>query len=1696
MSGDQTSSSSTRLDRLFSLLEVGSNSLTRKTAAQQIGDVQKYHPHELQNLLFRLRKYLHHKSWDTRTAAGQAVEYICSHVKPFSPNWDPDIKPPDLEIFRVALRFSDFELPEIIAKGQHLLASGGTEFNADAGLESLDPKARIEIQKKRLLKRLGFDQKLDCGLENLFRDEDFELQQAATVKQEDSSKKTAGDVVSSMEKLSSREINRLKRLEKKQLKQKPGATGTSSKTHTSQPQTVVNDSVVDPTQMVDLHTEWPFSSISEQLLHDLFDPIWEVRHGAGVALRAVLQVHGRWSGMSVFSAQSESDLDLQHIEWVDDCAIRLLCVLALDKFSDYASGQAVCPVRETCSQVIGVLMQHAPETTVMLVMERLLYLSMREEWELRHSGFLALKYVFAVRGDVVANRFVDITPALLKGLNDSSDDVRAIVADSLQSIIHIAVTASNSLLPSLLSTLWNTITHYDDLSAATASVLQALYFFYSYPETVACHLDLTLGDYIPRIWPCLSHSTVAVRMTALQTLLQIVDALPGSASWFTEELQRSWLLAQFQALVFEEDPTAVEASLQLWRSLVGLISRLSPSTLPSPRSDGLIHSMVLLACTGPNDAVDPQFLDGFLRSEDNQVDADEPPVKKAKPSPESSANVRGSTAMLLRGATALSTTIPFLSRESVQRIAHLLEEFRAYTRICGCVIWADSGLSTAIPQIVENLGPLSYAATKFSEFQFYHQRIYALVQDLCLKQKLPVPNPFSIESAVVLVSNECIATEPSLCQAITATKSRLESECRALVSTIHACAAAAFLSCQEALPDKLNPIIKPLLKSVENQRQPELQERAAKALGVLIRRCVGRSGSSNTKLLQKLVAAATLIRGESPDEKRLLELRGAKRTLRAVCEACGPDLFKMLPLTFQMSSQTMSAFISDNMQQSDWTNELNEASLFIEMQFLSLLILYADRGLVLSELSNLLPLVTHCLKHPSSTILNQAASVITDFCRAELVASFEFVLKDVLPRLSVQKDDVGRVGANVCIHSCITELGILIVPYLGFLIGPVLAQMTDPVAKIREIASLSFAAAVRLMPLEAGVADPTGMSSEFRLRRVQQREFISQLLDGTKIADYVIPVNIRAELRRYQQEGVNWLSFLQKFNLHGILCDDMGLGKTLQTVCILASSVSERRRSNQEVLPTLVICPSTLIHHWVEEIGKFCDAADLSGVAYDGSASLRALTRSKVLSNVGDNVVVMSYQVWRSDLSYLSSVRWNYCVLDEGHIIKNPKSKLTEAIKLVRANHRLVLSGTPIQNVVTDLWSIFDFLMPGYLGSSSYFNSKFSKPISLGNSSKASDKDQEASIGALEALHKQVLPFLLRRVKEDVLKDLPEKIIQDYYCDLSPLQVELYESFSKSGVAKEVQSELSYEAAKANDSANPQSAKHVFQILQYLRKLVTHPALVLDHDHPEYERVMAELKQQNRSIHDIELAPKLLALQQLLLDSGIGVEQPSAVSQHRVLLFAQLKSVLDIVQEDLFKQHMPNITYLRLDGSMSPADRFGVVKRFNADPTIDILLLTTHVGGLGLNLTGADTVIFLEHDWNPSKDLQAMDRAHRIGQTKVVNVYRLITRQTLEEKVMRLQKWKQSLANTIITQDNSSLRSLDTDQVLDLMTVSSERGQHPSSRSSTTELDALGNINTGKKTGMKAMIEGLQEMWDESQYEEEYNLNQFIKKLQ
>lgn len=948
---------------------------------------------------------------------------------------------------------------------------------------------------------------------------------------------------------------------------------------------------------------------------------------------------------------------------------------------------------------------------------------------------------------------------------------------------------------------------------------------------------------------------------------------------------------------------------------------------------------------------------------------------------------------------------------------------------------------------------------------------------------------------------------------------------------IRAATASALVALKE-IPKKPSLVIKNIMDSVKLEENFEIQQRSSVAIASLVDfyNAAGKRGPVE-KILSNLVKFCCVDTSETPEfhpnaqlEQAILSLRkeedrkdhpdalkfereakearvmrrGSKRALENLANMYGASLFDSLPnLRSLIETPARGGLLGDLPTDVMDPGSQTGQDIIDGLSTLRALAPTLHAGLH-PWMVNLLPVIANALRNKLSVIRYSAAKCFATLCSVLPVEGMTMLVENVLPGISNAIDVHHRQGAVECIYHMMHVMEDNILPYVIFLIVPVLGRMSDSNDDVRLLATTAFATLVKLVPLEAGIPDPPGLSDELLKGREKERKFMAQMLDPKKVDAFEIPVTIKAELRSYQQDGVNWLAFLNRYHLHGILCDDMGLGKTLQTICIVASDHHMRAEEYQKTgapdsrpLPTLIICPPTLSGHWLQEIKQY--APFLSCVAYVGPPSERNRRRDQL--TVAD-IVITSYDICRNDNDLFTPINWNYCVLDEGHLIKNPKAKSTLAVKKILSNHRLILSGTPIQNNVLELWSLFDFLMPGFLGTEKVFLDRFAKPIAASRNAKSSSKEQEVGALAIEALHKQVLPFLLRRLKEEVLNDLPPKIIQNYYCDLSDLQKRLFDDFLQKE-KKVVQS--------AVGSIDKGAKQHIFQAIQYMRKLCNSPSLVVKEGHKQYDAIQRQLAGTSSSLRDIAHAPKLTALRDLLLDCGIGVTEdasnPSAnnyVSQHRALIFCQMKEMLDLVQNDVLRKLLPSVQFLRLDGSVEATRRQNIVNQFNTDPSYDCLLLTTSVGGLGLNLTGADTVIFVEHDWNPQKDIQAMDRAHRIGQKKVVNVYRLITRGTVEEKIMTLQKFKIDVASTVVNQQNAGLGTMDTDQILDLFNLG-ETADGQVEMGGTMEgneedmVDIEGNV---KEKGKKGWLDGIGELSDERQYQEEFNLDSFMQNLQ
>lgn len=493
---------------------------------------------------------------------------------------------------------------------------------------------------------------------------------------------------------------------------------------------------------------------------------------------------------------------------------------------------------------------------------------------------------------------------------------------------------------------------------------------------------------------------------------------------------------------------------------------------------------------------------------------------------------------------------------------------------------------------------------------------------------------------------------------------------------------------------------------------------------------------------------------------------------------------------------------------------------------------------------------------------------------------------------------------------------------------------------------------------------------EFEFER--DRDFMAltdKILNPNK-TDYKIPDGIQANLRPYQLTGFKWLKTLAGNELGGILADDMGLGKTLQSIVYIASEVNENKNTHH-----LIVCPTSLIYNWQDEIENF--APFLKTLVVSGNPAER---QAAIENYEKYDVLITSYPLIRRDVVFYEKINFHTVFIDEAQFIKNDSSLNAKSVKRLRAKHRFALTGTPIENSLSELWSIFDFIMPDYLNSHSHFVEVYEKPILK--------EDKEA----LNDLHQHIEPFILRRMKKDVLTELPDKYETKMLTELSEGQKLVYLSFLEN-IRNELSSEIEEKGVE-------KSRIKILAALTRLRQICCHPSTFLDN----YQGGSGKLELL------MELIPEAIA------------------NDHRILVFSQFTSMLRIIENELKDLEIP---YFYLEGSTPTEERNDFVKRFNAGDG-KVFLISLKAGGTGLNLTGADTVIHYDPWWNPAVEDQATDRAYRIGQQNKVHVMKLITKGTIEEKIFKLQRKKKELSDSIISSKEVFINTLSREELEEL----------------------------------------------------------------
>ncbi|KAL7719226.1 DNA repair and recombination protein RAD26 [Entamoeba marina] len=537
----------------------------------------------------------------------------------------------------------------------------------------------------------------------------------------------------------------------------------------------------------------------------------------------------------------------------------------------------------------------------------------------------------------------------------------------------------------------------------------------------------------------------------------------------------------------------------------------------------------------------------------------------------------------------------------------------------------------------------------------------------------------------------------------------------------------------------------------------------------------------------------------------------------------------------------------------------------------------------------------------------------------------------------------------------------------------------------------------------------------------------------------VVRKELFSHLYTHQRVGLNWMFELHKLKKGGIIGDEMGLGKTLMILSLIEALQScEYYYAQHTEIPNekkgglkgtngnvLIVAPLTLVSHWVKEAHRFVP-------------SLRIIVLHKILSSNGsDNIELLSqtkrsvyittYDFVRTHRDELNIIDFGYIILDEGHKIKNPSAEVTIAIKSLTTCYRLLLSGSPVQNNYKEFWTLFDFVYPGKLGTLAMFQQHFVDPIRFGSYTNSSYFQYATALKCTKALREIIDPFLLRRLKKDVLPSLPNKEENVLYCKLSDKQREKYVNYIQSSeVTKAINGEL-----------------NLLKVIDHLRKICNHPHLL--------DKV--------NIINDANIIPesgKLMLLQKLLRKWN---------SEHKTLIFCQTKQMLSIVERMLC---LEKIQFIRMDGTVQAQKRSKLIDSFNHDDSIKVFILTTRVGGLGINLTGADRVILFDPDWNPTVDSQAKERVLRIGQKKDVVIYRFVSLGTIEEKIYHRQVSKEIMSDKILSDKADNIKKRFRKQVVkELFTFNENQVESEEESSDNKEIE-----NDSKTNMLKDVVDG------------------------
>ncbi|KAK0427668.1 hypothetical protein QR680_010354 [Steinernema hermaphroditum] len=1466
----------------------------------------------------------------------------------------------------------------------------------------------------------------------------------------------------------------------------------------------------------DVATNDLVTTVLIESLRNMVDPKWEIRHGGVLSLEKILIHYFERLGPI----------------WVEKITIRLVQLLTLDRFFDFVSGgSSVAPVRETAAKCVSLLIVKLPQELKMvsLLVEniRMLLNCSEDFWYCRQSALLVLKYFFALSNR--SERFLNFFESTLQVLSGGTDEVLSSAVVALSALLannQIDIGQRTTLINQVIAKIWSMLADAElrlhmkqGVDSLLVDILNIVELWLRSDEQIKLEQDkfLFLVDLVePRFVKrsaialfCLSLALQrGVELTSEQlvgVLANLLKTLLLCSPTESDDLIRAIFCALDAVMTFHQT-TLVEGShltdiFGKWLS--SLVTDLRTPTIdlsifPDANDDAKTTIMCgeevrtfeesvreeyfvnrkLHAARFLSPILDALYKSGKELNNDQKISNSIQLIFKPWVT-STIASYRFGAALILNcwarvfrrawnkdvehNATLYPSYIVNLLQQWIQSPPPMNEEMSAM------VVSLTNDLNSFRQYcVVRGVTPEELSQDQANSLVDMAKYAY----DLCL----PRIRPHEIQGL-----NNKYEQFMHKVDDVQSTNNLWNNRINALYSSC--------LFYFAHTPASITPMVKPLMEALCAEKNEFLRrETLHDSFTLLISTTAQREPCPHPKILKQLTTGLTscdirspkIAQWEDPEkENSILSVKNdvnyGQRSLN--CEF----MIQVLANEYGNGLMDICAPFADLIKWNSGEN-LQEQMLRLDLVRLTSQFIHYSRS------EEDIQRISELMKSRNPAVRLYVARYVATLAAIGLADALNDFYDGIIKNLQMLNEKSGRLGA--------VEVVFRLAQFENGLIGTIplfapltFAAMSDGVEEVREAAAIAFRKMVAIMPLEQGGNHITeALNGNLKNVYNTNVNFLNVLSCPARLPIIskmdITGLDETVDIRHYQLEGVTWMRFLYSYGLNGILADDMGLGKTLQTLCLIALWMKTRKKD--EI--SLIVCPKTLVNHWCKEWRRYFPAMAPFTTSY---AAFRA-KKGKCAKEVPP-VLVTSYEDVRCDATIgFSSLNYEYLILDEGHCIRNHNSQLFKILISITSRHRLILSGTPVQNSPADLWSLFRFLMPGYLSSRSNFFASFMKPIMACRNPKASEKQTKDGTDALHLLHKQVLPFVLRRLKSEVLQELPEKVIQDYPCYLSEQQKALYQAISECCSLR----------SQGIEGLSPLTT------LTALRKVVDHPILI---SADIFNTVKIDRRLVNASL---EMSGKMVALKQLLNECNIGadslngsedsgdVEQVSIplVDRHRALIFCQWRDTVDMIANYIDNMKFgPNISYLRLDGTIPAHERQDVADRFNRDASYDLLLLTTHIGGVGLTLTGANVVIFVDHDWNPVKDLQAIDRAHRLGQKRTVHVYRLITQGTIEEKVMNYQKFKTDTANALIGADNKSLSSMATDGLMDLLTFSDETktpaatvptDAPPSKKSKLEGLGVPGACDVDEKKW------NLEDLWDESQYEDQHSIANFVKNVQ